>query len=78
MESFASVIIPLHNCVLFVRSLDCAEFSSQPAKIAAAFHAISGGQIMVGGRRIDECWPPGTVRIGRSSAVWQRWLWSFA
>jgi hypothetical protein len=61
MESHSTVIIPFDNRVIFVRLLNCAEFSSRLSKVAQTFDAISGIQFLVGGRGLGERWFLGTV-----------------
>ena len=61
VESHATVVIPLDDRVLFVGSLNCAEFSSWLSEVAQAFDAISGSEFRVGGRRLGERWSLGTV-----------------
>jgi hypothetical protein len=61
VESHSTVIIPFDNRVIFVRLLNCAEFSSRLSKVARTFDAISGIQFLVGGRRLGERWFLGTV-----------------
>jgi hypothetical protein len=61
VNSDATVVIPLDDRVLFVSSLNCAEFSSRLSEIAQTFHTISGSQLLAGGRGLGERWLPGTV-----------------
>jgi hypothetical protein len=61
VDSHATVVIPLDDCVLFVGSLNCAELSSRLSEIAQALDAISGSQFLVGGRRLGERWSLGAV-----------------
>jgi hypothetical protein len=49
VHSHTSVIIPLHDRVIFVSLLNCAEFSSRLSEVAQPFDAISGIQFL-GGR----------------------------
>jgi hypothetical protein len=51
VESRASVVIPLDDRVLFVSSLNCADFSSGLSKVAQTLDPISGTEFLVGGRR---------------------------
>jgi hypothetical protein len=54
VESHSTVIIPFDNRVIFVRLLNCAEFSSRLSKVARTFDSISGIQFLVGGRGLGE------------------------
>jgi hypothetical protein len=49
VESHATVVIPLDDRVLFVSSLNCAEFSSRLSEVAQTLDAISGSQFLTGG-----------------------------
>jgi hypothetical protein len=61
MDSYSTVIIPLDDRVLFVSSLNDAEFSIWLSEDAQTLDAISGSQFLVGGRRFRERWSLGTV-----------------
>jgi hypothetical protein len=61
VESHTTIIIPFDNRVIFVRLLNCAEFSSRLSEVAQTFDAISGIQFLVGGRGLGERWFLGTV-----------------
>jgi hypothetical protein len=61
MQSRATVVIPLYKRVVFVRLLNCSEFSSALSKISQSLDAITGIQFRVGSAGLDEPWPPGTV-----------------
>jgi hypothetical protein len=61
MESHTTVIIPFDDRVCFVGLFDCAEFPSGLPEGAQTLDAISGIQFLVGGRRLGERWPLGTV-----------------
>jgi hypothetical protein len=50
VKSRATVAIPLHDRVLFVSSLNCAEFSRWLSEVAQTFDPISGSQLLAGGR----------------------------
>jgi hypothetical protein len=60
-ESHATVIIPFDDRVIFVRLLNCAEFSSRHSEVAQTLDAISGIQVLVGSRGLGERWLLGTV-----------------
>jgi hypothetical protein len=64
-----TVVIPLHDRIIFVSTLNCTEFPSWLSKIAQTLDAISGVKFLVGDRRVGKCWLPGTVRVGRSARV---------
>jgi hypothetical protein len=60
-ESRATVVIPLDDRVLFVSSLNCAEFSRRLSEGAQTLDPISGSQLLAGGRGLGERWSLGTV-----------------
>jgi hypothetical protein len=60
-ESHTTVIIPFDDRVIFVRLLNCAEFSSRLSEVAQTLDAISGIQFLAGGKGLGERWLPGTV-----------------
>ena len=61
VESHATVVIPFHDRVLFVSSLNCAEFSTRLSEVAQTLDPISGSQLLAGDRWLGERWPLGTV-----------------
>jgi hypothetical protein len=61
MESRSTVIIPFDDRVLFVSSLNCAEFSSRLSEVAQTLDTISGSQLLAGGRWLGERWSLGAV-----------------
>jgi hypothetical protein len=61
VESHATVIIPLDDRVLFVSSLNCAEFSSWLSEVAQTLDTVSGCQFLASGRGLGERWLLGTV-----------------
>ena len=69
MESHTTVIIPFDDRVIFVRLLNCAEFSSRSSKVAQTLDAISGIQFLVGGSGLGEAWFLGTVTVKRCAGV---------
>jgi hypothetical protein len=68
-QSHATVVVPLYKRVIFVRLLDCSEFSSRLSKIAQTLDAISGIQFRVRSRGLDKRWSPGSVCIRRGSSM---------
>src|SRR5580658_474278 len=64
-----TVIIPLHKRVVFVRFLNCPEFSGRLSKISQAHNTISGIQFCVGSRGLHERWSLGSVPVSSSSGV---------
>jgi hypothetical protein len=60
-ESHTTVIIPLDDRVIFIRLLNCSEFSSRLSEITQTFDAISRSQFLVGGSGLGERWLPGTL-----------------
>ena len=63
MESRATVVIPFDDRVLFVSSLNCADFSCRLSEVAQTLNPISGSQLVAGGRGLGERWPLGTVGV---------------
>jgi hypothetical protein len=61
VESLTSVIIPLHDRVIFVSLLNCAEFSGRFSEVAQPLDAISGIQFLVAGRGLGEPWLLGSI-----------------
>jgi hypothetical protein len=61
MDSYSTVIIPFHDRVLFVSSLNCAEASIRLSEVAQTLDPISGSQLLAGGRGLGERWSFGTV-----------------
>ena len=61
MESRATVIIPFDDRVIFVSSLNCAQFPIRLSEVAQTLDAISGSQFLVGGTGLGERWLLGTV-----------------
>jgi hypothetical protein len=61
MESHTTVIIPFDDRVIFVRSLNCTEFSSWLPEVAQTLNAISGFQFLVGRTGLAERRLLGTV-----------------
>jgi hypothetical protein len=62
VDSHTTVVIPFDFCVIFVRSLDCAEFSSRLSEVAQAFDAIAATQFLLAdGRGLRKAWSLGTI-----------------
>jgi hypothetical protein len=61
VDSHSTVTIPFDQRVLFISSLNCAEFSSRLSEVAQPLDPISGSQFMAGGRGFGERWSLGTV-----------------
>ena len=61
VNSHATVVIPLDDRVIFVSSLDCAEFSSRLSEVAQPLDPISGSQLLASGRGLGERWSLGAV-----------------
>ena len=68
-QSHTTVVIPLYKRVVFVRLLNCSEFSSRLSEISQTLDAITGIQFRVGSRGLDERWPLGSVCVSRCSNV---------
>jgi hypothetical protein len=56
-----TVIIPLDDRVIFVRLLNCAEFSSWLSEVPQTLDPISGSQLLASGGGLGERWSLGTV-----------------
>src|ERR1019366_9682411 len=54
VDSHTTVIIPLDDRVIFVSSLNCAEFSIRLSEVAQTLDAISGSQLLAGGGGLGE------------------------
>jgi hypothetical protein len=61
VESHTTGIIPFDDRVIFVRLLNCAEFSTRLSEVAQPLDAISGIQFLAGGRGLGERRLLGTV-----------------
>jgi hypothetical protein len=61
VDPYTTVIIPLDDRVLVVSLLNCAEFSIRLSEVAQTLDAISGSQLLAGGRGLGERWSLGTV-----------------
>jgi len=61
VKSHMTVIIPFDDRVLFVRSLDIAEFPRRLPEVVQTLDAISGIQFPVVGKGLAERWLLGTV-----------------
>jgi hypothetical protein len=61
VKSHTTVIIPFDDRVIFVCSLNGAEFPSRLSEVAQTLDAISGVQFLAGGRRLGKRWSLGTV-----------------
>ncbi|HLJ26187.1 MAG TPA: hypothetical protein VKY85_05715 [Candidatus Angelobacter sp.] len=60
-QSDTTVIIPSDEGVIFVRLLNCAEFSVRHAEVAQTCDAISGTQFLASGSGFGKRRSPGTV-----------------
>ena len=61
MNSYATVVIPFDESVIFIDLPDRAKFSGRHSEIAQTLDTISGTQILGIARRFDERWLLGTV-----------------
>src|ERR1700686_2047231 len=68
-QSHTTVIIPLYKRVVFVRLLNCTEFSSRLSEISQNLDAITGIQFRLGSRGPDERCSRGSVCVSRCSNV---------
>jgi hypothetical protein len=60
-QSHTSIAIPLYKRFVFIRLLNCSEFSGRLSKITQTLHSITGIQFRVGSRGLDERWSLGSV-----------------
>jgi hypothetical protein len=60
-ESYATVIIPLDDRVIFVSSFNRTEFSIRLSEVAQTLDPISGTHFRASGRGLGEWWSFGTV-----------------
>jgi hypothetical protein len=56
MHSCATVVIPLHDCVVFVDTLNRAELLCWFSEIAQTFNAVTGRHFRIGTWRPIEGW----------------------
>jgi hypothetical protein len=77
VDPHTTVIIPFDFRVIFVCSLNCAEFSSRLSEGAQPLNAISGGQFLLACSGLGERRPLGAVRVRSRSGMRQRRLGSF-
>jgi hypothetical protein len=68
-QSHTTVVIPLYKRIVFVRLLNCSEFSSGLSEISQTLDAITGIQFRVGSRGLDERWLLGSVCVSSCSDV---------
>jgi hypothetical protein len=61
MHSCATVVIPLHDCIVFVGALNSAELGSWFSEITQALDAITGSQFRVGCGGPIKRWPLGAI-----------------
>jgi len=61
VDSYAPVVIPFDESVIFIDLPNCPKFSSRHSEIAQTFDAISGTQISASAGRVDKRWLLGTV-----------------
>jgi hypothetical protein len=54
VDPHTTVIVPFDLRVIFVRSLNCAEFSSWLSEVAQTFDTISWTQFLLASRRLGE------------------------
>src|SRR5208337_846707 len=77
VHSDATVIIPSDDCVIFVRLLNCAEFSGWLTEVAQTLDPISGTQLLAAGRGLGKPRLLGSIRVRGCTAVCQWRLRSF-
>ena len=73
-QSHSTVVIPLYKRIVFVRLLNCTEFSGRLSEVAQPLDAISGVQSRVGSRGLGEPWLFGPVGVRGRPGVGQRRL----
>jgi hypothetical protein len=69
VDSRTTVTIPFDFRVVFIRSLNSAEFPIRFSEIAQALNAISARQLLTNVGRLTEWRSLGTVRVGRRSSM---------
>jgi hypothetical protein len=72
VKSHTTVIIPFDDRVLFVCSLNGAEFPGRLSEVAQTLDAISRIQVSVVSRWLGEAWLLGAVRVSDRAGV-GRW-----
>ena len=87
MESRTTVVIPLDDRVLFVSSLNCAEFSSRRSEVAQTFDTIPGSTFRrrqegsksggVLARSLSAIAPAVGKAVGEHFAVWVQVCWCY-
>jgi hypothetical protein len=61
VHSYAAVVIPFDDRVIFVHLPDRAKFASRYSEVAQPFNAISGTQLFASAGRFDKRWLLGTI-----------------
>ena len=61
VDPHTTIIIPLDDRVILIRSLNCAEFSIRLSEVAQTLDAISGSQLLARGDGLGEAWSLGAV-----------------
>jgi hypothetical protein len=61
VDPYASVIIPLDNCIIVVGLLNGAELSGGLSEVAQTLNAISGNHSLASRSGLGERWPFGPV-----------------
>jgi hypothetical protein len=56
LQSRSPVLVPFDNSIILVRSLNYAEFSGRPAKVAQALDAIARNHFLLGDRPFANRW----------------------
>jgi hypothetical protein len=69
VDPHTTVIVPFDFRVIFVRSLNRAEFSSRFSEVAQTLDAVSGIQFLVGGSGLGEAWFLSAVRVSGCAGV---------
>jgi hypothetical protein len=69
VQSHSTVVIPLYNRVVFVRLLNCSEFSNRFPEVTQTLDAITGSQFRVGSTGLGEPWLFGPVCVRSCSDV---------
>jgi len=61
VDSYAAIVVPFDDCVIFVNLPNSAEFSSRHSEVTQSLDTISGIQFLVSGAWFDKRWLLGTV-----------------
>jgi hypothetical protein len=78
VEPYTTVVIPVDDRVIFIRSFNRAKFSSRLSEVSQPLDSISGIEFLVGGGWVGKRGLFGTVRVRCRTGARQRRLESFS